>query len=262
MALVMRLLALLSVAMVVMPGAAAAERAQRRGRGLRFGRGADPVFCGVGTVSGRRVNVFSDGTILPVVSGGDDPDPPKPDDKPDPDLAGLQSALDAAKTEGERAALGTALKALGFDKLEDAQTWVKDKRDAETAKLSEVERREKAAEEREAQAQAREAAAAAKALRADISAALVEAGAPRQGVADLVDLVKVAADADEAAIKAAVEAKKTQFPSLFTDAAATPPPPGGLPGGNPPAPRPSNGGVSTERERARKRFGVVTNKAS
>lgn len=250
MADVIRLLALLSVAMVLLPGGSPVETAERKGRGLRMGRGADPVFCGIGTVCGRRVSVFSDGSVLPVVSGGDDPEPPAPNTKPEPDLAGLQSALDAAKTEGERAALGNALKALGFDKLEDAQAWVKNKREADKAKLTEVERREQAAEERERQAQARETAAAAKALRADISAALIEAGAPRTGVADLVDLVKVDAGADEAAIKAAVEAKKTQFPALFTEAAAAPPPaPGGLPGGKPPAPPSPKGALSKGAER-------------
>lgn len=257
---ILRLCAWLAVAMFTAGGGTVAEPATRKGRGLRMGRGAKPTYCGIGHVDGRRVSVFSDGKLMPVLTGGDDPDPPPPPDPANPppaapDLNGLQAALDAAKTEGEKAALQTAVKALGFDKLEDAQTWVTDKRNAELAAMDEVQRREKVAEDREKAAAEREAAAAVKAQRADIRAALLDAGAPKELVGDLVDIIKVPAEADEAAIKAAVDAKKAAAPAFFAASTTPPPPPGtpapsGLPGGTPPPGTPPGDPLEAGKQRA------------
>lgn len=193
----------------------------------------------------------------------EEPDPPKPPPPPaptppappapgGPDLTGLQTALDAAKTEGEKAAQAEMLKALGFDKRADAEAWIKAKRDEETSRLSDDQKREAALIERETKAAAAEAAAARATMNARITAGLVTAGAPPANVADLVDLVKVAADADDAAITAAIEAKKTQFPALFiaTPAPPTPPAPPGLPGKPPPPGTPPGDPLAAGKQRA------------
>lgn len=263
---ILRLLGVLAIAMFTTAGGAPApELAARKGRGLHFGHRAKPTYCGIGHDDiGRRVSVFSDGRLMPILFGAAEGDPPPPGTPPGsppgtpptahPDLSGLQAALDAAKTEGERAALQTAVKALGFEKLEDAQKWVDEKRAADLAAMDEVQRREKAAEDREKAANEREAAANAKAQRADIRAALLDAGAPKELVGDLVDIIKVPADADEAAIKAAVEAKKAAAPAFFA-AAGTPPPanppaPSGLPGGTPPPGTPPADPLEAGKQRA------------
>jgi hypothetical protein len=209
--------------------------------------GERAAYCGTGVVAGRRVSVFADGRIMPIIAGGDGPNDPPATPPPAappappaaaPDLAGLQKVIDDAKANGQTEATATVLQALGFEKLEDAQAFVTAKREADNAQLTEVERREQAAAAREAAAAQREQAAAEKARRADIRAALLTAGAPADNVADLVDLVKVPDEADDAAITAAVETVKTKFGALFaastTPPPATPPGPSSLPGGTPP----------------------------
>lgn len=161
-----------------------------------------------------------------------------------PDLAALQTSLDAAKRDGQTEASKAMLGALGFDKLEDAQAWVTAQREKENASLSELERREKAAEERERAAAEREANANRIALQARITTALTIAGAPAEHVGDLVPLIAVADDADDAAIAAAVEAKKAKFPALFAAATASSSGSGTRPATTAPFSLPAGGGRS------------------
>lgn len=221
-------------------------------------------LVGTTTIAGVAHHVWSDGRLLPILWGGDDPVvPPAPPAGPQPDLAGLETALNAAKTEAQQQAQADMLKALGFDKRDDAIAWVKAKREEETAGLSELERRERTVAEREAAAALTEANANRIARDARVRAALVTAGAPGEHVGDLAKIVAVPdGEVTDEQLTAAVEATKTKFPALFTGPAA-PPAPSGNPAGSPPAPRPNQGGVDPARERARRKWGVTAdNKAS
>jgi hypothetical protein len=250
-----------------------------------------PSHLGVVAHRGRPHHLWSDGTLLPVVSGGDGPGGATTGGPGDggggtatggtggqgggaatgtgtgaasqgggaaagvPDLGALQAALDQAKASGTTEASQALLGALGFDRVEDAQAWVKAKRDEEAASLTEMERRERDAEERERRAAEREAAAATAARTSAVKDALRDAGAPREHVADLVALVAVDGEADEAGITAAVEAVKAKFPALFGV-------PGTAPSSNPsgqPAAQGTKSGLEAGREQARLRMAESAN---
>jgi hypothetical protein len=98
------------------------------------------------TINGREFwhDVARD-KLLPVIAGGagappppDTPAPPPPapapapTPAPQPDLAALQAVIDEAKTSGQTEAQTTLLKTLGFDKIDDLQTFVTAKRKEET----------------------------------------------------------------------------------------------------------------------------------
>lgn len=213
--------------------------------------------------AGRPHWRFADGTLLPVLAGaaeGDPPAPPAPPtppaptpptptpqpEPPAPDLAGLQAALDQARATGQTAALQPLLDAAGVSDADGLQAFITAAREAQLASLDEVQRRELAAQERERQAERLIAEANANARAATVRSALVVAGAPGEHVADLVGLVQVPEGADQAAIDTAVAAVKTKFPALFT---ATTGAPDGVPGGRP---KPADGGKSGY-ERGRER---------
>jgi hypothetical protein len=174
---------------------------------------------------------------------------PQPTPPAAPDLGALQAAIDQAKNAGSSEAQNTLLKALGFDKLEDAQTFVKTARDAHTAQLSEVERREQAAATALAAAQSAEAEAKKLIERGVVRNALQAAGVSPENLDDAEGNVHVTSDITAETAKAAVEAMKAKpvFSSFFAGQAAPPPPtpfgaaPSGVtapqppPGGQPPA---------------------------
>ncbi|MFJ7990341.1 hypothetical protein [Streptomyces sp. NPDC096351] len=138
---------------------------------------------------------------------------------------------------------------------------------AEDARKAQLTQDQKTAEElatrlqavtaREEAAQAREEAAAARERETKVRAALGRLGAHDDDQDDAYALVKdkVAADADDAAIKTAAESLKERRPALFGGTAAPtalPPAPGGAPAGGPPARTPA-GAKDAVREAARAR---------
>ena len=258
MAAMLRLLALLTLAMCGAFGLAPPEPVGRRGRGLRLGRGTDPTFCGSATVGGRRVYLYSDGTSKPALAGGEgENNPPAP---PAPDLAGLETALNAAKTEAQQEAQSEMLKALGFEKREDAVAWVKAKRDEEDQGKTEQQRLLEQAQREASEARLQAAQSATTARDARVRAQLAIAGAPGEHVADLSKLVALPdGDITDEQIATAVEATKTKFAALFT-APAAPPAPSGLPGGGPPKPPGAADPLEAGRQRAaatkKKRIGA------
>lgn len=149
----------------------------------------------------------------------------------------------------------------------------KEAKEARQAQLSDEQRRaeelaerEKAAEAREAAAVAREAAAGRRDRDSSIRAALVRLGATGDDLDDASALLRVADDADEAAITEAATALKERRPVLFGGTAAPqlPPAPGGAPAGGPP-PRTPAGGKDAVREAARARaraMGLRTDEAA
>ncbi|GAA2513647.1 hypothetical protein [Streptomyces longisporus] len=160
----------------------------------------------------------------------------------------LSRLLAREKTQGGRAAVKKLLGDLGFDSSEALTEFITTKRDADQAALTEVERREQAAEEKLRSAEIREAQALAKERVAIRRAALGGLGAAGDDLDDAVLLIDRALhdqpDADEAAVVAAAEQLKERRPELFGQARETvPPAPGGSPAGGPP----TRGGIPPRR---------------
>lgn len=175
------------------------------------------------------------------------------------DQEALTRLLAREKEQGGRAAVRKLLDQLGFGKAEDLTAFVQAQKDAETAQLSEVERRERAATEAAQQAATREAAAIARERAAIRRSALVALGATGDDLKDAELLLVVADDADEQAVTDAATALKGRRPELFgtkgeTQQTAPPPAPGGSPAGGPPPrggniPQPGSAGAEMARRR-------------
>ncbi|MFH9246673.1 hypothetical protein ACH4LK_14720 [Streptomyces lydicus] len=171
----------------------------------------------------------------------------------------LSRLLAREKTQGGRAAVKKLLGELGFDNSEALTEFITAKRDADQAALTEIERREQAAEEKLRVAEAREAQATARERAAIRRAALAGLGATGDDLSDAILLIDRALDdqpdADEEAVAAAAEQLKERRPELFGQtSAATPPAPGGSPAGGPPSrggvpPKPGAAGLEMARRR-------------
>ncbi|MEU6475310.1 hypothetical protein ABZ858_00190 [Streptomyces sp. NPDC047017] len=200
--------------------------------------------------------------IFPILGASPEDDSNKPED----DEAGvgavtqedLSRLLAREKTQGGRAAVKKLLGELGFDNSEALSQFVTTKREADQAALTEIERREQAAEEKLRAAEAREAQAAARERAAVRRSALAGFGATGDDLSDAVLLIDRALadqpDADEDAVAAAAEQLKERRPELFGARAATPPAPGGSPAGGPPSrggvpPKPGAAGLAMARRR-------------
>ncbi|MFE0130183.1 hypothetical protein ACFWY6_01075 [Streptomyces sp. NPDC059037] len=149
----------------------------------------------------------------------------------------LGKLLTREKAQGERAAIKRLLTTLGFDTPKALSEFVSTQREAEQAALSEVERREQAAQERELQAARREELAAERERAALRRAALVALGAEGD---DLVDAERLLTldddDADEAQIQSAAESLRARRPELFGEVRrAVPAAPAGAPAGRGPS---------------------------
>ncbi|MER6370732.1 hypothetical protein ABT255_20520 [Streptomyces mirabilis] len=160
----------------------------------------------------------------------------------------LSRLLAREKTQGGRSAVKKLLGELGFDNSEALTEFITRKRDADQAALTDVERREQAAEEKLRSAEAREAQALARERAAIRRAALAGLGAAGDDLDDAVLLIDRALgdqpDADEEAVVAAAEQLKERRPELFGQARETAPPaPGGSPAGGPP----KRGGIPPRR---------------
>ncbi|MGI5401911.1 hypothetical protein ACQEVG_21200 [Streptomyces sp. CA-135486] len=200
--------------------------------------------------------------ILPIVgASSDDPGNP-PTGDPNPDDAEtatitipqdeLSRRFAKEKDQGRRAGVRDLLGNLGFDSakaltdfIESQRQAERERKDAEQAQLSEVERREQTAAERERQAEQRESAAAARERDAAQRALLVGLGATGSDLDDAVVLLSRAADPDanDAALTQAAEDLKQRRPELFSQQhLPTPPPapPSGSPSGGIP---PRSGGT-------------------
>jgi hypothetical protein len=157
-----------------------------------------------------------------------------------PDLDGLQRLIDAEKAKGSSEATSALLSTLGFDTLDALQSYVTDRKAADEAAMSEVERREAAAAAAEAAAQARAAEAAQLIRTGVVNLALVRAGVDPANVALAAPLVTLGDDLTDAAADAAVASLKTNpaLASLF--GAVAKPAPSGVT-----APAPAGAGGST-----------------
>ncbi|WSQ08997.1 hypothetical protein OG604_15130 [Streptomyces sp. NBC_01231] len=182
--------------------------------------------------------------IYPILGASPDDDSNKPGDEGDVPSGGvmqedLSRLLAREKTQGGRAAVKKLLGDLGFDNSEALTEFITTKRDADQAALTEVERREQAADEKLRAAETREAQALARERAAIRRAALGGLGATGDDLDDAVLLIDRALhdqpDADEKAVIAAAEQLKDRRPELFGQARGiVPPAPGGSPAGGPP----------------------------
>jgi polyhydroxyalkanoate synthesis regulator phasin len=202
----------------------------------------------IDVIDGRKVCRFSDGTILPVVSGGSGDDTP-----PDPTGAGggggdpladldkwARSIGAAEKNQGKQAAMREVAEQLGMTP-EEAKDFIEKARAKEREGMAEAERKLAEAADKEAAAARREEQALAREVDAAKRAALIEAGVPRDqaaAVARMLDVDPKAEDLDKAAATAAEELKKS-LPALFATAGTggTPPPDSKPRGDKPPAPK-------------------------
>ncbi|MFF7469926.1 hypothetical protein [Streptomyces sp. NPDC008092] len=191
--------------------------------------------------------------IYPILGASPEDDSNKPGDEGSPQSGGvtqddLSRLLAREKTQGGRAAVKKLLGDLGFDTSEALTEFITTKRDADQAAMTEVERREQAAEEKLKAAEAREAQALTRERAAIRRAALGGLGAAGDDLDDAVLLIDRALhdqpDADETAVAAAAEQLKERRPELFGPARETvPPAPGGSPAGGPPR----HGGIPPRR---------------
>jgi DNA-binding transcriptional MerR regulator len=123
----------------------------------------------------------------------------------------------AEKAQAERAAIAKVATDLGVS-VEDAKTIIKERHDADAARLSEAEKSAQAAAKDKADAEKLKAEAAADRHAAKVERALIAAGGNVK-TARMIDLQPGATD-DE--IKTAVEALKTEIPALFTTTGEAP----------------------------------------
>lgn len=189
-----------------------------------------------------------EGDAATTANAGTNPAPtttltPAPVNPPNPygftaeQQATVDRLIAGEKANTERARVKALLGDLGFDKLEDLKTLVQTHRQAEDAARTEVERAIARANEEKVAAASERASIANERHTLHVERALMAAGA--QGdLAKVARLVEVEVGAEIGAVMAAIEAAKTDFPSLFKPAQA------GLPssepsGGGAPS-RPSN----------------------
>ncbi|MFH8773695.1 hypothetical protein [Streptomyces sp. NPDC017958] len=113
---------------------------------------------------------------------------------------------------------------LGFAEADELSAFVQQQSDAQTAALSDLERREQAAADAETRAAQREAQAIARECAAARHAVLVGLGATGEDLADAERLLVVEDDADETAIAEAAASLKERRPELFGSSTAAVPP--------------------------------------
>ncbi|MEW2117657.1 hypothetical protein AB0945_21200 [Streptomyces sp. NPDC005474] len=191
--------------------------------------------------------------IYPILGPAPDDESNKPGDEDGAPSSSvtqeeLARLLAREKTQGGRAAVKKLLGDLGFDNSDALTEFITTKRDADQAALTEVERREQAADEKLRSAETREAQALAREHGAIRRAALGGLGAAGDDLDDAMLLIDRAlgdqSDADEKAVVAAAAQLKERRPELFGPVRETvPPAPGGSPAGGPP----KRGGIPPRR---------------
>lgn len=228
---------------------------------------------------------FADGTVLPVVSGGDGPtDPPSGDagsgggapSTPAPAATAPVAAPAATsapatqppavdekriRTEATKAANEALAKDLGVS-VEDAKKIIGAQQAADAAKLSEAEKREQAAATAEAAANSKLANATVLERRLVIREALMNAGAASLDDATFLVERELGSDADTIEkLAESIDAVKARVPAMFAAGGA---PAAGAPSGAPaqqPPGAPTGGalGVEAGRAAARAKRDALTN---
>lgn len=204
---------------------------------------------------GRPSWLYSDGTILPVISGGDGSGEGAgtednageggtgtgtTGEEPKFTQADLNRLLAREKSDGKRVAQAEFLQALGVTDLDEAKSVLQAAKDAEQQQLTEAQRAKREADAEKNKATQAQAEAATLRQAAMVERALIRAGI---GIDDkdgdeqleLVSrMVVVEPDADQDAVNAAVADLKKKMPQLFSpEKKPEPKVPGGDPGRQP-----------------------------
>lgn len=198
---------------------------------------------------GRRW-VWSDGTSVPVVAGGNGEvppanppagDPPKPpandppaDPTPAPGAALTQADVDKAKRDAKKAAVAEVAATLGCS-VEEAKALVDAKKAADDQQKTDAQRAREAADAEKATAaeERRTIAVERQALKTERALVAAKVNDGRLDKATKLITADLAEDADDDAVRAAVETFKTDTPEWFGEP-APPPPPGSDPQGRGP----------------------------
>jgi hypothetical protein len=161
----------------------------------------------------------------------------------------LDSKMGQRAEQAKRTERKALLESLGFSSLKDAEDLVKAHREAQDAQRTDTERAIARAEEARLTAERERESLTAERHTLNVERALMAAGA--QGdLARLARLVDVETGAELVDISAAVEAAKTEFPSLFGTATAAPAPSEPTGGGAPSRPSSSPDALARGQARA------------
>ena len=236
----------------------------------------EPALVGIRWIGNRPHHVWSDGTVLPLIGGGEgpvtppgapgNPNPappaPTPPPPPPPPAGGVPQEQVTAiaareKEEGRRAAIREVQDLLGCTP-EEAKAALDRQREAERQQMSDAERAKADAETAKAEAEADRQKARTTLLQARVTSALIlsglslpaEAQARQDRLAAVARMVDVS-DPDEAKVVEAVEKLKASVPEMFTGAPGASPIPSGTPGGSPPPPKPDADAYARGAERAK-----------
>lgn len=202
------------------------------------------------TWRGRPSWLYSDGTILPVISGGDgSTDPPK-DDNGDGTGGGaggggsgngqqtftqaeLNRIAAREKEEGKRAAAADIAKTLGCT-VEEAVELIKQAKAADDSQKTEAQRAREAADKEKADAEKEKAEAAREKHIARVERVLLKAGVPEAKLDRVGRMLDVEVGTEGDKLDEAVKDLKKDFPELFAGKKGGPP--DSDPPGTPPKP--------------------------
>lgn len=185
--------------------------------------------------NGRPMWLASDGTIIPKIMGGEGEETPEEKRLREANEAEAkkpkfsQEEVGALISKASSKEVEKILKALGVEKVEDAQAIITAAKEAESKNLTDKEKAEKDAKEAKDAATGAANDLAALQLTTKVEKALIKAGLAVEAAERVRKLVEVDAKADDAAITTAIEALKKDMPNLFTPVAGgstLPPPPG------------------------------------
>lgn len=219
---------------------------------------------------GRDCWLYSDGTILPVIAGGDGDDPPKDPPKGDPDPSKgdkkdpptfsqeeLNRIAAREKDEGKRAALAEVAKTLGCT-VEEAVEFVKKAKADDEKHKSDAQKAQEAADKAKADADKEKDEAAKEKHMARVERALLKAGVPDSKLERVARMLDAEVGATPEKIDDAAKDLKKEFPELFTGKEAGPP--GSDPPGKPPKPALKddafNAGIERAKQYSQTVFGV------
>lgn len=226
------------------------------------------------------VGFRKDGRPIYPIRGGSEPpaqppappappaEPPAPPATPPAPRTFSQDEVTAIATResqaAERSAQQKLLQELGVDSSDALKALVAAQRQADEAGKTELQRQQEAAANARREADAEKVSAAAERFEARVERAFASVGAVSDGtpegdakLARIRRMITVDPTADYAAVRADVDAIRTDFPTLFggTTADGAPPAPPSDPKGKPPATPPgSKTAMERGAERAKARF--------
>lgn len=231
-----------------------------------------PETVGTYTSNGRTFWLYSDGTSLPVIQGGDGSTENDGENGGTGGSGGngntgstftqedLNRIAAREKDEGKRAALSEVAKTLGCT-VEEAADIIKRSKEADDAQKTEAQRAKEAAERAKAEADEEKAQAAREKHIVRVERALLKAGVPDAKIERVARMMDVEVGAEPEKLDEAAKALKKDFPELFATGS------GGTndsdPPGSPPKPKIKddkfNAGAERAKQYAASTFGTKEN---